>query len=273
VSKENSVPLPVTIPTGQKIAIETLPTRVDNHHYGKEMANKRIEKNAKIMADLAGRLYAENKSSVLLVLQGMDAAGKDGTIRTVMRGVNPRSCQVVSFKVPSEEELDHDFLWRVHYRAPRKGNIGIFNRSHYEDVLVARVRELVSPDVWQARFELINNFEALLTACGTRILKCFLHISKQEQRKRLQERIDDVNDHWKFNLGDLDERKLWDEYLDAYEDALNKCNTVHAPWYVIPADQKWYRNLVVSELLRRTLEELNPSFPAAEKDFQGIVIE
>ena len=203
------MPEAFTFEPGTKIQLREFPTRIEQDNFDKKSAYKQIKKNSEAMADLARRLYAENKRSILLVLQGMDTAGKDGTIRTVMRGMNPRSCQVVSFKKPSEEELDHDFLWRVHKRAPRRGNIGIFNRSHYEDVLVVRVHNLVPQPVWQKRYDLINDFERLLTECNTVIVKCFLHVSKQEQRERLQARIDEPRSRWKFNMGDLSERKLW----------------------------------------------------------------
>jgi PPK2 family polyphosphate:nucleotide phosphotransferase len=203
----------------------------------------------------------------------MDTAGKDGTIRTVMSGVNPQSFQITSFKTPSSVELDHDFLWRIHHAVPRRGEIGIFNRSHYEDVLIVRVHNLVPEKEWRSRYDRINEFEELLVDGGVTIVKCFLHISKDEQRERLQARLDNPNKRWKFNMGDLDERKLWDEYQRAYEDALTHCNTDHAPWHIIPADRKWYRNLVVSKILRETLEKLNPQFPVPATNLDGIVVE
>ncbi len=264
---------PYTVRPGEKITLAEIPTDNPKTDYKKETAESRIEENAEVMADLAKRLYAENKRSVLLILQGMDTAGKDGTIRSVMKGTNPTSCQVSSFKRPSEEELDHDFLWRVHQVVPRRGNIGIFNRSHYEDVLIVRVHSLVPESRWRKRYDLINDFEKLLDTCDTTIVKCFLHISKETQRERLQARLDDESKHWKFNLGDLDERKLWDEYQAAYEDALTECSTKHAPWHLIPSDRKWYRTLVVSELLRKTLEDLHPQYPAPEAHYDGIVVE
>ncbi len=267
------MPLPIQLSPGKQVRIADLPTRVDDSKWTKGSARKRINENAVKMADLARRLYAENRRSVLLVLQGMDTAGKDSTIRTVMKGVNPRSCQVVSFKKPSEEELDHDFLWRVHKVVPRTGNIGIFNRSHYEDVLVVRVHNLVPPEIWEGRYELINDFEKLLHANGTVLIKCYLHISKEEQRERLQARIDNPQARWKFNPQDLEERKRWDDYQVAYEAALNRCTTAHAPWYVIPSDRKWYRNLLVSELLTRTLEKLDPKYPDPAFDVSSIVVE
>ena len=241
--------------------------------FGKKAACKRIGLNAVEMAEKAKRLYAENRRSVLLVLQGMDTAGKDGTIRSVMRGMNPTSCQVTSFKKPSEEELDHDFLWRCHNAAPRRGNIGIFNRSHYEEVLIVRVHSLVPQKQWSKRYDQINDFENLLTESGTKIVKCFLHISKETQRERLQERVDVPEKHWKFNPADLDERKLWPDYQTAYEDALSKCNTEHSPWHVIPSDKKWYRNLVISQLLKKVLDDLDPQYPEAEDDYRGLVVE
>lgn len=269
----SKAPSSVQFEAGSKIKLADIPTRIETDDFNKKSAYKRIEENAVVMADHARRLYAENKRSILLVLQGMDTAGKDGTIRTVTRGVNPRSCQVVSFKQPSEEELDHDFLWRVHKAVPRRGNIGIFNRSQYEEVLVVRVHNLVPEKNWKGRYELLNDFEKLLSDCGTKVVKCFLHISKKEQQERLQARIDDPNKHWKFNMGDISERKLWPKYQEAYEDALNKCNTKHAPWHIIPSDRKWYRNLVVSELLLKTLKDLDPQYPTVEEDFTGLVIE
>lgn len=265
---------PFTFSPGKDVELKDIPSGLpDGVEFGKKKALKRIAENAEFNSQLAKKLYAENQRSVLLVLQGMDTAGKDGTIRYVMDGMNPTSCQVHSFKKPSEEELDHDFLWRVHKVAPRRGNIGIFNRSHYEDVLVVRVHSLKPEHQWKQGYELINNFEDLLTKTGTTIVKCFLHISKETQRERLQARLDDPAKHWKFNMGDLSERKLWDDYQEAYEDAINKCNTPYAPWYIIPSDRKWYRNLVVSELLRSVLEGLDPQFPEPESDYDGIVVE
>lgn len=264
---------PVTFKPGEKVRLRDVPTLISDSGLNKDSANKRIAENVGVMADLAKKLYAENTRSILLVLQGMDTAGKDGTIRSVMRGMNPTSCQVVSFKKPSEEELDHDFLWRIHQKVPRRGNIGIFNRSHYEDVLVVRVHSLVPESRWKARYQLINEFEKSLHETETTIVKCFLHISKERQRERLQARIDDESKHWKFNLGDLDERKLWDDYQRAYEAALEKCNTRHSPWHIIPSDKKWCRNLVVSELLRKTLEDLDPKFPEPESDYHGVVVQ
>jgi PPK2 family polyphosphate:nucleotide phosphotransferase len=218
-------------------------------------------------------LFAEDRRSVLVVLQGMDTSGKDGTIRTMMTGINPQGCQVVPFKQPGHEELDHDFLWRVHQRVPRRGNIGIFNRSHYEDVLVVRVENLVPEQEWQRRYDRINDFEQMLVEGGTTLVKCFLHVSKKEQRKRLQARLDNPEKRWKFSRGDLAVRQQWDDYQRAYEDALTKCNTAHAPWHIIPADRKWFRNLVASQLLRETLERMDPQLPPAEPGLDGVKVE
>ena len=267
--------VPHTIQPGQSVKLKDLstgPADDDDNQISKKAARKQIGLNAIEMAEMAKRLYAENTRSILLVLQGMDTAGKDGTIRWVMRGMNPTSCQVTSFKRPSDEELEHDFLWRCHKAAPRRGNIGIFNRSHYEDVLVVRVHSLVPKDTWSQRYEQINDFEKLLAANGTKVIKCFLHISKETQRERLQERVDLPEKHWKFNPNDLKERERWSDYQKAYEDALTKCNTEHAPWYIVPSDRKWYRNLVISQLLKSVLTEMDPQYPDAEEDFRGIVV-
>ena len=212
---------------------------------------------------LQERLYANGTRSLLIVLQGMDTSGKDGTIRSVMSGVNPQGCKVVSFKAPSSEELGHDFLWRVHQKAPSKGQIGIFNRSHYEDVLITRVHGWVSDKVVKQRFDQIKEFEELLYESGTTILKFFLHISKVEQKERLEERIRDPEKRWKFNEGDLEERKLWKNYMDAFEDMMAATSTHHAPWYIVPANRKWYRNFVVADLVVEALEYMKLKTPPA----------
>ena len=216
------------------------------------------------IGELQELLFAEHRQKVLVILQGMDTSGKDGTVRHVMSGVSPAGVRVVSFKKPTAEELDHDFLWRVHGKTPGNGEIAVFNRSHYEDVLVVRVHDLVKEKVWRKRYEQINAFEKTLVGSGTVVLKFFLNISKGEQRKRLQERIDDSQKHWKFQHGDLDERKLWDDYMKAYEDVLEKTSTKHAPWYVIPSDAKWYRNLVVGAVIVETLESLGMEYPKVD---------
>ena len=218
-------------------------------------------------------LYAEGKHKVLVVLQAMDTGGKDGTIRHVFGGTNPQGVKVASFKKPTPEELAHDYLWRVHAHTPGSGEIAVFNRSHYEDVLVVRAHNLVPEQRWSGRYEHINGFERALADEGTTIVKFFLHISKSEQRRRLQARLDTPDKQWKFSKGDLAERQRWDEYVDAYEAALSKTSTSHAPWYVIPADRKWYRNLAISQILVDTLNGFDMSFPPPEDDLTGIVVD
>lgn len=222
---------------------------------------------------LHGRLYAESKRAVLLVLQGMDASGKDGVIRVVFTGVNPQGCRVEAFKAPTSDELAHDFLWRVHARLPARGEIGIFNRSHYEDVVAVRVRKLADERVWSKRYAHIVAFERLLTDEGTSVVKVFLHESKDAQRKRLQERVDDPEKRWKFRLGDLDDRAKWDEFQAAYEDVIRETSTDEAPWYVVPADHNWSRNLCVAEILVAALERLDPQVPAAAPGVDCLVID
>ena len=263
---------PLTVKPGKKLRLNNFDPDYTGGIKTKEKAAKELTKNVEVLAALGYRLYAENRRSLLLVLQGMDTSGKDGTIRHVMKGFNPQSCQVTSFKQPSIEEINHDFLWRISRAIPRKGNIGIFNRSHYEDVLVVRVHNLVPKKEWQARFERINLFEKILTAGGTMIIKVFLHIGKEEQRQRLQSRLDDKTKLWKFSGADLAERQYWDEYQKAYDDALTLCNTPWAPWYIVPANRKWYRNLAVSRILRKTLEKMNPQYPPPEQGLKGIVV-
>ena len=225
------------------------------------------------LRSLQDRLWAEAKQSVLVVLQGIDAAGKDGTIAKVMEAFNPQGCPVSSFKQPTPEEVGHDFLWRVHRRTPRNGEVGIFNRSHYEDVLVVRVHKLVPPEVWSARYDQINQFEEMLTKNGTTIVKFFLSIDRDEQRQRFQERYDDPKKRWKFSLGDLEERALWDEYQAAFDDALSKTSTASAPWYVIPANRNWFRNLAVATILADTIAALDPAYPPAPDLPENLVIE
>jgi len=227
----------------------------------KEQALADLDVDRKRLFDLQYRLYAEKKNAVLVVFQAMDTAGKDGAIRHVMTGLNPQGCQVASFKKPTEEEMEHDFLWRVHKEVPRHGEVGIFNRSHYEDVLVVRVHRLVPKSVWRARYKQINDFENMLVANNVVIVKFFLHISKDEQKQRLQQRLDDPNRNWKVSLGDFEERKHWDDYQEAYEDAMAHTNSKHAPWYIVPANQKWVRNAVISEVLVKTLKDVDPKFP------------
>jgi PPK2 family polyphosphate:nucleotide phosphotransferase len=232
-----------------------------------------LQKQLNELIGLQQLLYAESRRALLIVLQGMDTAGKDGTIRHVMAGMSPLGVQVQAFKAPNDEELAHDFLWRVHQKVPRFGFIGIFNRSHYEDVLVVRVHDLVPRKVWKARYAQINQFEKMLTANGITVLKFFLHISKDEQKKRLEERLRDPTRHWKLSLKDVEERGYWGDYRKAYEAALTKCSTPWAPWYIIPADHKWYRNLLVSEVIVKTLRDFKMDYPQPSVDLSQIVIE
>jgi PPK2 family polyphosphate:nucleotide phosphotransferase len=218
-------------------------------------------------------LYAEHRQKILVVLQGMDTSGKDGAIRHVFEGVNPQGVRVANFKEPTQEELDHDFLWRVHKQVPAKGELVIFNRSQYEEVLIVRVHELVPREEWKSRYDQINAFESLLAGTGTTILKFYLHIDKDEQKKRLQARLDDPDKQWKFRRGDLQERKLWPEYEKAYEDVLNKTSTQAAPWFIVPANHKWYRDWVIARTLVEKLDGLGMKYPAPEESLAGIVIE
>lgn len=217
-------------------------------------------------------LYAEHRHKILVILQAMDTGGKDGVIRNVFEGVNPQGVKVANFKVPTAEELDHDYLWRVHKQVPGKGEIMIFNRSHYEDVLVVRVHELVPKEVWKRRYAQINAFEQLLADEGTLILKFFLHISKDEQKQRLQARLDDSTKHWKFSVGDLKERALWQEYMRAYEAVLSRTSTDHAPWYVVPANRKWYRDLVIATVLIEALKNIDMQYPEPKDDLSAVEI-
>jgi PPK2 family polyphosphate:nucleotide phosphotransferase len=237
-----------------------------------EEAEDRLVKLNRQLEDLQELLYAEGKRRLLVVLQAMDTGGKDGTIRHVFEGVNPLGVKVASFKVPTQEELGHDFLWRVHKQTPAMGEITIFNRSHYEDVLVVRVHKLVPPDVWRGRYAHINDFERMLAEEGTTILKFFLHISKEEQKRRLQARLDERDKRWKFNVGDLKERRLWSAYMEAYADALGKTSTQWAPWYIVPSNHKWYRNLVVATVMVETLKSMKMRYPEPEVNLDRVVI-
>ncbi|HVM70911.1 MAG TPA: polyphosphate kinase 2 family protein [Anaerolineales bacterium] len=239
----------------------------------KKKALKEVARLDNKLDALQELLYAGHKHKVLIVLQAMDTAGKDGTIRHVFEGVNPQGVRVASFKLPTPEELDHDFLWRIHKEVPAAGEMVIFNRSHYEDVLVVRVHKLITPAICRKRYDQINAFERLLAENGTIILKFFLYIDRDEQKARLQARLDDSSKQWKFNVGDLKERKLWSEYMHAYEEALTHTSTAVAPWVVVPANHKWYRDLVVSTILVETLERLNLKYPPPAERLEGVVIE
>jgi PPK2 family polyphosphate:nucleotide phosphotransferase len=231
--------------------------------------SKRLSKE---LEQLQEKLYAEHEHEVLFVLQAMDTGGKDGTIRRVFEGVNPQGVRVARFGVPSTEELNHDFLWRVHLQVPGKGEIVIFNRSHYESVLVERVHKLVPEEVWKSRYQQINGFERSLCEEGMTIVKFYLHIDEDEQKKRLQDRLDDPNKRWKFSTFDVSERKLWPEYIKAYEDVLEKTSTDWAPWYLVPANHNWFRDVIISSVIVNTLEKLDMHYPPLAKDLKSIVI-
>jgi PPK2 family polyphosphate:nucleotide phosphotransferase len=248
---------------GEAVRLSARATK-DRFGLSKSEALDELERTKERIDLLQQRLYAEGKHSVLLVLQAMDAAGKDGTIRAVLSGLNPAGIAVSSFKVPAGAEREHDYLWRVHQVAPAKGHIGVFNRSHYEDVLVVRVKQFATPQVWRRRYGHIRDFERLLVDEGTAVVKCFLHVSKAEQAARLQERIDNPEKRWKFRAGDLDDRALWPKFQKAYEDALHETSTADAPWYVVPADSNSGRNLAVARILLDVLERLDPKLPPPE---------
>jgi PPK2 family polyphosphate:nucleotide phosphotransferase len=238
----------------------------------KSAARDRLKELREELADFQERLWAEQRQSLLVVLQALDAGGKDGLIRKVITAFNPQGTRVTGFGVPTEEELRHDYLWRIHASTAGKGRIGVFNRSHYEDVLVVRVNELVPKEIWSERYDQINAFEAHLAANGTRIVKFYLHISRDEQRSRFQKRLEDPEKQWKWSSGDLDARAKWADFQAAYTDALARCSTEAAPWFVIPADRKWYRDLAVAEVLAETAAAMDPQWPAPEEDLSQIVI-
>jgi len=258
---------------GQKVRLKDIDANDTGDLKSKDEARKQLAQNIKEIAGLQNILYAQNKHALLIVLQAMDAGGKDGTIRKIMSGVNPQGVRVTSFKKPTEEELAHDFLWRIHKALPPRGMIGIFNRSQYEDVLVVRVHNLVPKKVWQKRYDQINNFERLLTDNNVTILKFYLHISKEEQKERLEARLDQPHKRWKFSVGDLPERARWDDYMQAFEAAFERCSTEEAPWYIVPANKKWARNVVVSDVILKTLKGLDLQYPAPADNLDNIVID
>lgn len=257
---------------GQRMRLADISPDESEGFESKDDVKKEVERQRERISELQARLYAEHKQSILIVLQAIDGGGKDGTVRGVFDGVNPQGCQVWSFKVPSVEDLDHDFLWRYHLKTPPRGMITIFNRSHYEDVLVVRVKNLVPEEVWRQRYELINDFERILTLNNTIVIKFFLYISKDEQKRRLDSRLAHPDKNWKFSSNDVKERAMWDSYMVAFEDAINNCSTDYAPWYVVPANKKWYRDLVISRVVADTLDAMNPQYPKPEEGLDKIVI-
>src|SRR5271157_6111187 len=246
---------------GAKVRLSKIDPSYKGKHETHEEAADEIAKHLQRMDKLQYLLYADGSQSLLVVLQALDAAGKDGTVRHVFSGMNPQGTFVFGFKQPSREEAAHDFLWRAHLRTPGKGEVVVFNRSHYEDVLVVRVHKLVPHSVWSKRYELINEFETMLSRNGTTILKFFLHISPEEQLLRFKQRLDDPSRHWKISENDYTERELWGDYISAYEDAISKTSTKHAPWFIIPANNKWFRNLAIAKIVVETLESLGMKFP------------
>jgi PPK2 family polyphosphate:nucleotide phosphotransferase len=262
------------IKPGQKLQLEKIDTSDHAAFSGdKKEGLKELEKLNDRLEALQELLYAEHRHKVLVILQAMDTGGKDGVIRHVFEGVNPQGVRVAGFKVPTAEELDHDYLWRAHKQVPGRGELVIFNRSYYEDVLVVRVHKLVPEAVWSKRFEQINQFERMMVEEGTTILKFFLHIDRDEQKKRLEARRDDPTKQWKFNPGDLKERHLWDGYLKAYAEAISQTSTTRAPWYVVPANRKWYRNLVIASILVDALKGLKMKYPKPDFDPAQTAIE
>jgi PPK2 family polyphosphate:nucleotide phosphotransferase len=270
--EEENVSGPIIVRSGSKIRL----TRIDpdaKPNTSKRGSVKQIKKLQERLIKLQEALYAENRRSLLVIFQAIDTGGKDGAIKNLCHGLDPSGVELTNFKAPSVEELDHDFLWRIHRAAPRRGAIGVWNRSHYEDVFVPRVHKHITRKVWRERYEDINAFEKLLSRQGVTILKFFLHISKEEQKTRLENRLKDPEKIWKFNPGDLTERALWDDYQRAFEDAINACATDYAPWYIIPANRKWARNLMTLQIVADTLEGMRPQYPPPQFDPKTVTIE
>lgn len=258
------------IKPGAKVRLSNIDPSFTGKHESHEEAAAEMRKHVERMDKLQYLLYADGSQSLLVVFQALDAAGKDGVIRHVFSGMNPQGTLVFSFKQPSKDEITHDFLWRAHLRAPRKGEVVIFNRSHYEDVLVVRVHKLVPESVWSKRYDLINEFETMLAKNGTNILKFFLHISPKEQLSRFAQRLEDPARHWKISESDYAERELWPEYVEAYEDAIASTSTKHAPWYIVPANHKWFRNLAVAQIIADTMDEIGLKLPPTHVDIADI---
>ena len=255
---------------GSKIKLKEIAPDYTGKHENHESAMHELEKSTDKLRKLQHLLYAEDKRSILICLQGLDASGKDGTINHVLGSMNPQGTRVCGFKIPSKEEAAHDFLWRFHKQTPAKGEVVIFNRSHYEDVLVVRVHNLVQDDVWSKRFDAINEFEKNLVNGGARIIKFFLHISPEEQLRRFEQRFEDPTRLWKISMSDYTEREFWDQYTKAYEDVFSRTSTEYAPWYVIPSNHKWFRNLAVSKIVVKTMEDLNMKYPEPTVDIDVI---
>lgn len=258
------------VTSGKEIKLSNIDTEAKEFKLSKEEAAPIFEKNIEKLKELQEKLYAEHKQSILVVLQAIDGGGKDGTIEHVFGPLNSAGCRVASFKVPTTIEADHDFLWRVHAQTPAKGEIVVFNRSHYEQVLVVRVHDLEPKEINKTRYDQINDFEKLLASNNTHILKFFLHISKDTQLQRFKDRIDDPLKHWKVAAGDFKERALWDDYMAAFEDMVNKCSKENAPWFVIPADKKWFRDLAISQILVDYMEGMNIQLPQTDEDIEAI---
>jgi PPK2 family polyphosphate:nucleotide phosphotransferase len=255
---------------GSKVRLAKIDPSYKGKHEDQASAQGEIEKYSQRLRELQYLMYAEDKISLLIVLQAMDAGGKDGLINHVLGNMNPQGARVYGFKTPSDEEAAHDFLWRIHRAAPQRGRVAIFNRSHYEDVLVTRVHNPLPEKIWSKRYDIINDFEKGLVENGTHILKFFLHISEDEQLRRFKQRIDDPARHWKISESDYREREYWDDYTKAFEDALSRCSTAHAPWFVIPANHKWFRNLAVSQIVVDSLESLHMEFPKPTVDISAV---
>ena len=255
---------------GKKLRLSEIDPSYTGKHISREEALPKIQKHTERMAELQYLLYADGDQSLLIVLQALDAGGKDGTIRHLFAGMNPQGTSVFGFKQPTPIEAAHDFLWRAHKRAPAQGEVVIFNRSHYEDVLVVRVHKLAPRAVWSARYELINDFEELLHKNGVRILKFYLHISPEEQLERFKQRLDDPSRNWKISDSDYTEREFWPQYIEAYEEALARTSVKNAPWYVIPANHKWFRNLAISQIVVDTMEEMGLKLPPTRVDIEEI---
>ena len=263
---------PIIVRPGKRFRLSRVNASDDAGFKDKDDARKRLAADLERLRELQQLLYADGRFALLVVLQAMDTGGKDGTIRHVMSGLNPAGCVVTSFKAPSSEELSHDYLWRIHKAVPARGMIGVFNRSHYEDVLIVRVKKMVPREVWEKRYRQINEMERMLHENGVKILKFYLHISKGEQLRRLRARIDDKAKNWKFSEADLAERKLWSKYQAAFEDAINECSTSYAPWCVVPANKKWARDCIVARAMVKALEAMPLRWPKAKTDLSRLVI-